>query len=108
VNAIEPVLLAVIIICSTGFWTLLTRSIVGGILLTGAAQFGLYLLLVAFARAIDRMAPTGPGAVRLSHQPGVHSALGFFVAGFGLSYAAVMLWLGRRRFVEMERSNAPA
>src|SRR3954447_19714802 len=89
-NAIEPVLLLVIIVCSTGFWTLLTRSIVGGLLLTGVAQFVVYLLLVLFATAIDRMSPTNPGATRLSHEPEVHSALSWFVGGVGLSYAAAM------------------
>ncbi len=101
-KAIEPVLLLVIIVCSTGFWTLLARSVMGGILLTGAAQFVLYLFLVLLVTAIDRMAPASAGATRLSHEPEVHSALSWFVAGFGLSYAAVMLWLGRRRFAKME------
>jgi len=99
-RALEPVILLVIIVCSTGFWTLLTRSIIGGIFLTGAAQFALYLLLVIFVRAIDRMAPAAPGATRLSHTPEVHNALSCFIAGVGLSYAAMMLWLGRRRFAK--------
>ena len=81
-NVIEPVLLLVIIVCSTGFWTLLARSVMGGILLTGAAQFVLYLLLVLLVTAIDRMAPASAGATRLSHLPEVHSALSWFVAGF--------------------------
>ena len=98
VNAIEPVLLLVIIVCSTGFWTLLTRSIIGGILLTGVAQMLLYLLLVFFVTVIDRMSPASPGATRISHEPEVHSALSWFVAGFGLSYSGIMLWLGRRKF----------
>jgi hypothetical protein len=97
-RAAEPVLLGVIIVCSSGFWTLLARSVVGGMLLTGGAQLLLYLLLVVFVRAIDRMALTGPGEVRLSHVPEVHRVLMGFVAGFGLSYALIMLWLGRRRF----------
>ena len=67
VNAIEPVLLLVIIVCSTGFWTLLTRSIIGGILLTGVAQMLLYLLLVFFVTVIDRMSPASPAATRISH-----------------------------------------
>ena len=107
-NAIEPVLLLVIIVCSTGLWTLLTRSMTGGILLTVIAQFVLYLLLVLFATGIDRMAPAPPGATRLSHVPEVHSALSWFVGGVGLSYAAIMLWLGRRRFAGIEpRSDTP-
>ncbi len=104
-SAIEPVLLLVIIVCSTGFWTLLARSTVGGMILTGAAQFLLYLLLVLFVTAVDGMAPASPGGTRLSHVPEVHSALSWFVAGFGLSYAAIMLWLGRRRFARMELRN---
>jgi len=102
-RALEPVVLLVIIACSTGFWTLLTRSIVGGILLTGTAQIFIYLLLVVFVRAIDRMAPVAQGATRLSHTPEVHSALSWFVAGVGLSYAAMMLWLGRQRFAKAGR-----
>ena len=106
-NAIEPVLLLFIIVCSTGFWTLLTRSIFAGILLTGAAQFFLYLLLVMFATAIDRMSPASPGAPRFSHDPEVHSALSWFVAGVALSYAALMLWLGRQRFVRLGLQMKP-
>ena len=103
VNAIEPVLLVVIIVCSTGYWTLLTRSIIGGILLTAAAQMLIYLLLVAFVRLLDRI---HPGAPRLSHQPNVHFALSFVVAGVALGYANLMLRLSLRRFVSMElRSN---
>ena len=108
INAIEPVLLLVIIVCSTGFWTLVARSVVGGLLLTGVAQFALYLLLVLFATAINHMSPPSPDVPRLSHDPEIHSALSWFVAGFGLSYAAIMLWLGRRRFVTMELRNDAA
>jgi hypothetical protein len=105
VNAIEPVLLLVIIVCSTGFWTLLTHSVFGGLLLTGCAQFVLYLLLIVSVTAIDRVAPANLGVARFSHQPRVHFALSFLVAGFGLSYAAIMLWLGRRRFLKLEAPN---
>src|SRR5439155_22720912 len=66
-DVIGPVLLLVIIVWSTGFWTLLARSVVGGLILTAAAQFVLYLLLVLFATAIDRMSPVSAGDVRLSH-----------------------------------------
>jgi len=105
VNAIEPVLLLVILICSTGLWTLLTRSIFGGLLLTGGAQFVLYLLLIVLVTAIDRMAPVSPGVTRFSHQPRVHFALSFVVAGFALGYATIMLRLSRRMFVKMEPLN---
>jgi uncharacterized membrane protein YcfT len=91
-------LLLTIIICSTGFWTLLTRSVIAGIALTAAAQFVLYLLLVLFVTLVNRMAPVSRGETNLVHVPEVHAALSWFVCGFGLSYAAVMLWLGRKRF----------
>jgi len=104
-NAVEPVLLLVIIVCSTGFWTLLARSVLGGLLLTGGAQLVLYFFLIVFVTAIDRMAPVSPGATRLSHQPRVHFALSFVVAGFGLGYAAIILRLCRRMFVKMEPPN---
>jgi len=97
-GAFEPVLLLVIIVCSAGFWTLLARSVVGGLLLTAVAQFILYLLLVLFATLINRMAPVKPGEANLVHTPEVHTALSWFVGGFALSYAAVMLWVGRKRF----------
>ncbi len=48
-HVFEPVLLLTIIVCSTGFWTLLARSVIAGLLLTAAAQFVLYLLLVLFS-----------------------------------------------------------
>jgi len=101
-NAFEPVLLLVIIVCSVGFWTLVARSVPGGLALAAVAQFVLYLLLVLFARTIDHMLPGNPGGVRLSHEPGIHSALGWFVGGLGFSYAALMLWLGRKKFASME------
>jgi hypothetical protein len=100
-EAFEPVLLLVIIVCSAGFWTLLARSVVGGLLLTAVAQFVLYLLLVLFATLVNRMAPVKPGETNLVHTPEVHAALSWFVGGFGLSYAAVMLWVGRRRLATM-------
>ena len=100
-NAFEPVLLSVIIVCSAGFWTLLARSVIGGLLLTAAAQFVVYLLLVLFATLVNRMASTTPGETNLVHTPEVHAALSWFVGGFGLSYAALMLWAGRKRFATL-------
>jgi hypothetical protein len=104
-DVFEPILLLVIIVCSAGFWTLLARSVIGGLALTAAAQFVLYLLLVLFATLINRMAPVKPGEPNLVHTPEVHAALSWFVGGFALSYAAVMLWTGRKRF---EAMAAPA
>jgi hypothetical protein len=100
-NAFEPVLLLAIIVCSAGFWTLLARSVVGGLLLAAAAQLVLYLLLVLFATLVNRMASTTPGETNLVHTPEVHAALSWFVGGFGLSYAALMLWAGRKRFATL-------
>jgi hypothetical protein len=100
-GAFEPVLLLVIIVCSAGFWTLLARSVIGGLMLTAAAQFVLYLLLVVFARLVNRMAAVKPGETNLVHTPEVHAALSWFVGGFALSYAALMLWAGRKRFATM-------
>src|SRR5262249_37332538 len=82
--AIEPALLLTIIVCSTGFWTLLTRSVVGGIVLTAAAQFVLYLLLLLFVTLINGMAPVKPGETNLVHTPEVHAALSWFVCGTAL------------------------
>jgi hypothetical protein len=107
-NVIEPVLLLVIIVCSTGFWTLLTRSIIGGIILTGLAQLLLYWLLVLFVTTIDRLASTTQSPIRLSHDPEVHSALMWFVAAFALIYAAVTLRLGRRKFMRMHSLSSIA
>ena len=95
-QVIEPMLLLTILVCSTVFWTLMARSAIGGVLLSGAAQVILYLLLILFVTTFDRMNP--PGAIRLSHQPKVHTALTFLIAGVGLIYAGTMLWLSHRRF----------
>jgi hypothetical protein len=95
---IEPPLVLLIVVSSMAFWILLTGSIFRGVMLTVAAQFLLYVLLVLLVRTIDTMAPGIPYAERLSHQPEVHSALLPFVVGCGSSYAALMLWLARRRF----------
>jgi hypothetical protein len=97
-TVVEPVLLSIITISSVAFWTLLTRSVFRGIVLTVAAQLLLYLLLILLVRTIDAMAPGIPYAERLSHQPDIHSALLSFVAGFALAYAVLMLYLSRRRF----------
>jgi len=98
-HVVEPVLLLTIIVCSTGFWTLLARSIIAGLLFTAAAQFVLYLLLVLFVTLVNRMAPVNSGETNLAHAPEVRAALAWFVCGFGLNYAVVMLWLGRKRYV---------
>jgi uncharacterized membrane protein YcfT len=98
-HVVEPVLLLAIIVCSTGFWTLLGRSVIAGLLLTAAAQFVLYLLLVLFVTLINRMAPVNAGETNLAHAPEVHAALAWFICGFGLSYAVIMLWLGRKRYL---------
>ena len=103
-GALEAALLLIIIVSSAGLWTLIARSIPGGIILTAVSQFLLYLLLVVFVRAIDAMAPGNPYASRISHEPDVHAALLPFVAAFGMTYAALMLWLSRKKFVAMLRN----
>ncbi|HKQ37915.1 MAG TPA: hypothetical protein VJ063_07540 [Verrucomicrobiae bacterium] len=104
--ALEPALLLIVIVCSGAYWAMVARSIFGAIILPAIAQFGLYLLLVVFVRAIDAMAPGNPYANRISHAPEVHAALLPFVWAFGLSYAALMLWLGRKRFAAGGRKTA--
>jgi hypothetical protein len=66
--------------------------------LTGAGFGLLYLLIVAVVTLIDGIAPAAPGTVRLSHSPGVHTALRCAMVAIGLGYAGFMLHLGRRRF----------
>jgi hypothetical protein len=100
---LEAVVLLIIIVSSAGLWTLVARSISVGIILTAVCQAVLYLLLVAFVRAIDAMAPGNPYATRISHEPDVHAALLPFIGACGLSYAALMLWLSRKKFVAMLR-----
>jgi hypothetical protein len=97
-HVFEPILLLTIIVCSTGFWTLLARSVIGGILLTAAAQFVLYLLIVLLVTLVNRMAPDNAGKTDLAHDPKVHAVLASIVCVVGLSYAVIMLWLGRKRF----------
>jgi hypothetical protein len=97
-RAMEPVLFLIVVVCSTCFWTLLARSVLGGIVLTGVAQLLLYLLMVVLARWVDAMAEVAD-VTRLSHASDVHPALLRFIAAAGLSYATLMLWLARRTFV---------
>jgi hypothetical protein len=107
-DVVEPVLLLVVLVCSAAGWTSVARSVVGGLLLTGAAFGFLYLLIVAVAAIIDGAAPAAPGAVRLSHSPGVHTALMCVIVAVGLGYAGFMLYLGRSKFAPLERPRSPA
>ncbi len=45
------------------------------------------------------MAPVNVGETNLVHAPEVYAALAWFVCGLGFSYAVIMLWLGRKRYV---------
>jgi hypothetical protein len=101
-DGVEPVLLLVILVCSAGCWTLVVRSVVGGILLTGAVLGLFYSLIVGVVTILDLMVPVKPGIVRLSHSPGVHAALRWTMIMFGMSYAVFMLWLSRRQFATIE------
>jgi hypothetical protein len=102
IEAVEPVLLLVVLVCSAAGWATVARSVVGGLLLSGAAFGLLYLLIVAVVTVIDGMSPAAPGAVRLSHSPGVHTALMCTIVAVGLCYAVFMLCLARRKFAAME------
>jgi hypothetical protein len=101
-DGVEPVLLLVILVCSASCWTLVLRSVVGGLLLTGAVLGLFYSLIVGVVTILDLMAPVDPGTVRLSHSPGVHAALRWTMVMFGMIYAVFMLWLGRRQFATIE------
>ena len=48
---------------------------------------------------VNRMAPVNPGETNLAHVREVHTALAQVICGFGLSYAVIMLWLGRKWYV---------
>jgi hypothetical protein len=101
-EAAEPVMLLVVLVCSAAGWASVARSIVGGLLLSGAAFGLLYLLIVVVVTLIDGISPAAPGGVRLSHSPGVHAALICTMVAVGLGYAVFMLRLGRRKFAAMQ------
>jgi hypothetical protein len=107
-DAVEPVLLLVVLVCSAVGWAAVARSVVGGLVLSGAGFGLLYLLIVVVVTVIDSISPAAPGTVRLSHSPGVHTALMCTVVAVGVGYAVFMLRVGKRKFAAMERPGPAA
>jgi hypothetical protein len=78
-------------VCSCGFWTLFAGSIIGGLVFTVSAQF-ISAVVVALAW----------GRFRGYDEP-FQDGLTFVVIGVaGLVYAGVFLWLGWRKFTQLE------
>ncbi|HYG34203.1 MAG TPA: hypothetical protein VEC99_05440 [Clostridia bacterium] len=79
-------------ICSAGFWTLVTRSTVGGMAFSIFSQF--LVGLVTFF------------AVRRAWSVEDPKALGTFLA-VGILYSLILLWLGWRKFRVVEIRDTP-
>jgi hypothetical protein len=90
----EPLMAGVFMVatvCSCGYWTLIARSIIGGLVFTVAAQF---LTTVIAGLVYARVA---------GHAEPFHDAATFnLLAVLGMIYSAFFLWLGRRKFLGLE------
>src|SRR5258706_191880 len=73
-------------VCSTGFWTMVARSTIGGLVLSAAAQF---LVALGFGLTLQKMYGELPVL------DSVVTGAAFLV---GIVYSAVFLWLSRRKF----------
>src|SRR5260370_908603 len=95
---LEPVHGAFILatICSAGFWTLVTRSTIGGIVFSVASQFLAVLGASGAALALQK----GFGFELPFELPGVAGDI--LVGVEVLIYCAIFLWLGWRRFANLE------
>jgi hypothetical protein len=84
-------------IAAATFWTLIARSTVGGVALTLAVQFFIIIALnlAYWAHGTGYSSPTDTTVVRTV----------IFVL---LSYASVMLWLGRRRLARFQAAGGMA
>ena len=86
-----PLLWMITATCSAAFWTLVTRSTIGGMVFTLLQGF---VFVVLANVVIWKLGPEPPAAtVRALTAAGTAAALG---------YAALMFWLGRRKFVRFE------
>ncbi len=77
-------------LCSAGFWTLVAQSTIGGIAFTLAIQFGITLAVKVAASRFFQIPLGDDDRVVLS------------IALVGLVYSAIFLWLGRRKWVNLE------
>ncbi|MBE0544043.1 MAG: hypothetical protein IH623_22095 [Verrucomicrobia bacterium] len=84
-------------VCSAGFWTLVARSTIGGMAFTFSAM---YCAAVVVALVLGRLFALN---VRFHDWPYV---LG--LAAAGAVYSGVLLWLGWRKFAEMEIRDVTA
>src|ERR1043166_4038234 len=94
---LQPALIVVILIvttlCSTGYWTMVARSIIGGVAFSIYAQF-MVGVIVGFG--LYRIYGGGP----LSD-----SLITGAVVVTGLIHSAFFLWLGHRKFVRLELAD---
>jgi ABC-type transport system involved in multi-copper enzyme maturation permease subunit len=75
-------------ICSTGYWTMVARSIIGGLAFSAAAQFMVGVTVGLVLHKIYGDLPLNDSIITC------------VTIGTGLIYSAVFLWLGRRKFIE--------
>ena len=78
-------------VCSAGFWTLLARSTIGGIVFSIASQF---FLAVGAIIALERI--LGP------YEPFKDRILTGVIVAAGIIYSTIFLWFGRRKFARLE------
>src|SRR5262249_41049503 len=82
-------------VCSCGYWTLFTGSVIGGLVFTVAAQF---LSAVAIALAWAKL--------NGFDRPFLYPATFTVLAVMALAYSGIFLWLGYRKLVRLEVRTA--
>ena len=86
----------IVLPASAAYWTLLTRSIIGGMVL----NLGVYVFLFVLG---DQVVFWGRGYSKLSDSTFISTMSAVFLA-----YAAIMLWLGWRRLARFQATGAAA
>jgi ABC-type transport system involved in multi-copper enzyme maturation permease subunit len=94
---LQPALIVVVLIvttvCSTAYWTMVARSIIGGIAFSAAAQF---IVGVTVGFALYKI---------YGDTPLSDSIVTGAVVITGVVYSALFLWLGRRKFMRLELTD---
>lgn len=93
-NKAAAVAFVLITMASATYWTLASRSTVGGLVLIGGIFLGFYL----FAGEIKGMGR--PGEEYQAAPPHTAAIIAIFV--FGICFSALMLWLGMRKLTRFQ------
>ena len=89
-------------VCSAAVCTLGARSVLGGMVFIGACQFAATLVVTGVIYACYKMLGRNPDDPAMAHWPIITAYI-----SAGAVYSAFTLWLGWRKFAELEVRDAP-